>query len=63
MSFDIIELKRTQKDYSHVGDILMLVTYNWWQLKNIDDRIKIFMIFLKVDDIFWMLVPNVNVKR
>ena len=27
--------------YSHVGDIVMLVTYSWWQFKNVGDRFKI----------------------
>ena len=29
--------------YSHVGDILMLMTYSCWQFKNVGDRIKILM--------------------
>ena len=33
------------KGYSHVGDILMLVTYSWWQFKNVGDRINILVAF------------------
>ena len=31
----------SQKGYSHVGDIVMLLTYSWWQFKSVGDRITI----------------------
>ena len=30
-----------RKGYSYVGDIVMLVTYSWWQFYNVGDRNKI----------------------
>ena len=32
-------------DYSHAGNIVMLMTYSWWQFKYVDDGIKILVTY------------------
>ena len=43
---ETIRYRLVKKDYSDVGDNVILVTFCWWQIKDVDDRIIMWLTFI-----------------
>ena len=43
---ETIRYRLVKKGYSDVGDNVILVTFCWWQIKDVDDRIIMWLTFI-----------------